>query len=57
MAKSQGCFLSHIPQSLAFWVGLTLASYMSAVITGGWPAVKDLLSRLIRWHVKIIIGL
>lgn len=48
IAESRGLLSFHIPQSLAFWIGLTLATYGTAAITGGWPAVKDLLVRLIR---------
>ncbi|MCB0003509.1 MAG: CPBP family intramembrane metalloprotease [Anaerolineae bacterium] len=44
----------HIPQPLAFWIGLTLAAYVSAALTGGLPAVKDLLSRIVRWRVAPI---
>lgn len=41
----------HIPQSLAFWLGLTIATYMVAMLSGGKKAIMDLLKRLIR--VKI----
>lgn len=54
IAQSRGLISFHIPQSLAFWVGLTLATYITAAITGGWSAVKELLSRLIRWRVQPI---
>lgn len=50
--QSHGVLSFHIPQSLAFWLGLILATYLSAAITGGWLAVKDLLFRLIRWMVS-----
>lgn len=52
IAESRGLLSFHIPQSLAFWIGLTLATYLTAAITGGWPAVKDILMRLIRWRVQ-----
>lgn len=29
-----------------------MATYATAAITGGWPAVKDILLRLIRWRVQ-----
>ena len=54
VAQSRGLLSFHIPQSLAFWIGLTLATYLTAWITGGWPAIKDLLLRLIRWRVHPI---
>ena len=44
----------HLPQSLAFWIGLTAATYMTAAISGGKEAVLDLLKRLIRYKVKIV---
>lgn len=52
IAESRGLLAFHIPQSLAFWIGLNLATYLTAAVTGGWPAVKDLLVRLIRWRVR-----
>lgn len=52
IAESRGLLSFHIPQSLAFWVGLNLATYITAAFTGGWTAIKDLLSRLIRWRVS-----
>jgi uncharacterized protein len=51
LAESRGLLSFHIPQSLAFWIGLNLATYLTAALTGGWAAVKDLLSRLVRWRV------
>ena len=54
IAESRGLLSFHIPQSLAFWIGLTVATYATAAITGGWPAVKDILLRLIRWRVHPI---
>ena len=52
IAESRGLLSFHIPQSLAFWIGLTVATYVTAAITGGWPAIKDILLRLIRWRVQ-----
>lgn len=54
IAQSKGILPFHIPQSLAFWIGLTLATYITAAITGGLPAIKDILKRIIRWRVKPI---
>ncbi len=54
IAQSHGLLPFHIPQALAFWLGLTIATYLTAAVTGGWPAVKDLLLRLIRWKVSPI---
>ena len=51
IAQSTGFLTFHLPQSLAFWIGLNLATYLAAAITGGMPAIKDLLNRLIRWRV------
>ncbi len=42
----------HIPQSLAFWLGITIAVYFAAFISGGKSAVKDLLNRVIRIKIK-----
>ena len=50
IAESRGLIAFHIPQPLAFWIGLNLATYITAAVTGGWVAVKELLSRLIRWR-------
>jgi membrane protease YdiL (CAAX protease family) len=54
IAQTRGILSFHIPQSLAFWVGLTLATFLSAAITGGIPAIKDLFYRMIRWRVNPI---
>lgn len=53
IAQNFGLIGWHIPQPLAFWLGLPLATYGTAAITGGWPAVKDLLLRLIRVKVNV----
>jgi membrane protease YdiL (CAAX protease family) len=52
IAQAYGRLSFHIPQTLAFW-GLILAAYISALVTGGWPAVKEILNRVIRWRVGI----
>ncbi len=49
--QAQGLLSFHIPSALVFWIGLTLAAYLTAALSGGWPAVRDLLARLIRWRV------
>jgi membrane protease YdiL (CAAX protease family) len=51
IAQSRGILSFHIPQPLAFWIGLNLATYLSAALTGGMSAVKDLLGRIVRWRV------
>lgn len=42
----------HIPQPLAFWVELPVATYTTAALTGGWAALTDLLRRLARVKVN-----
>jgi membrane protease YdiL (CAAX protease family) len=54
IAENAGLLGWHIPESLAFWLGLPIAAYGAAALTGGWPAVKDLLLRLIRVRVHPI---
>lgn len=54
IAEQNGLISWHIPQSLAFWLGLPIASFGTAALTGGWPAVKDLLLRIIRVVVNPI---
>ncbi|MBX3196165.1 MAG: CPBP family intramembrane metalloprotease [Microbacteriaceae bacterium] len=62
IAENAGLIGWHVPESLAFWVALPVATYGTAALTGGWPAVKDLLLRLIRvkvswrWYV-LAVGL
>lgn len=62
IAENAGLIGWHIPESLAFWVALPVATYGTAALTGGWAAVKDLLLRLIRvkvnwrWYV-LAVGL
>lgn len=54
IAQSRGLISFHIPQPLAFWIGLNLATYIAAALDGGWPSVRDVLGRLIRWRVHIV---
>jgi membrane protease YdiL (CAAX protease family) len=60
IAENAGLIGWHIPESLAFWIGLPVATFGTAALTGGWTAVKDLLLRLIRvkvnwlWYVLAI---
>lgn len=51
VAQDNGLLSFHIPQSLAFWIGLFIATYIFAFFTGGKPAVKDLAKRVVRWNV------
>lgn len=43
----------HIPQTLAFWLGITIAVYLAAFISGGKKAVRDLLGRIVRVKVQL----
>jgi uncharacterized protein len=54
IGEAQGVLNFHIPQSLAFWIGLNLATYITAIVTGGLPAIKDIVSRIVRWRVNPI---
>lgn len=50
IAQSRGLLSFHIPSALVFWIGLNLATYIAAALSGGWEAVKDVFSRIIRWR-------
>lgn len=52
LLQQRGSLGFHVPSSLAFWLGLTIATYVTAAVTGGWHAVKDLLLRLVRVNVS-----
>lgn len=51
IAEQHGVLSWHVPSSLAFWLGLTIAAYLAAALSGGTPAVLDLLRRLVRVRV------
>lgn len=51
IAEQHGLISWHVPQSLAFWIGLPAAYLCGAVASGGRAALVDLLSRLIRFRV------
>jgi membrane protease YdiL (CAAX protease family) len=51
IAEAAGWIGWHLPPALAFWIGLPIATFGTAAVTGGWPAVKDLLLRMVRWRV------
>ena len=57
IAQNHDVLSFHIPQSLAFWIGLTFATYISAFLAGGIPVIRDLLLRLIRWRVQLMMYL
>ncbi len=51
IAEQRGLLGWHVPQSLAFWIGLPVAWLVAAATSGGRAAVLDLFSRLLRWRV------
>lgn len=51
VAEAAGWIGWHIPSALAFWIGLPVATFGTAALAGGWPAVRDVLLRMIRWRV------
>lgn len=53
LAEQAGWTSWHIPAALAFWIGLPLASFGAAALTGGRAAVIDLLRRLVRGRVGV----
>lgn len=53
LAQQQGIISWHIPQTLAFWIGITTAVYLTAYISGGKKAIMDLISRLTRVKARV----
>ncbi len=51
IARQRGWIGWHVPAPLAFWIGLPVATFGTAALTGGWPSVRDLLRRMIRVRV------
>ncbi|MBW7916197.1 MAG: CPBP family intramembrane metalloprotease [Trueperaceae bacterium] len=51
IAQQRGIISWHVPSSLAFWLGLTIATFGAAALTGGWPALRDVLLRMVRARV------
>jgi uncharacterized protein len=51
VAQARGLLAWHIPSNLAF-AAVATAAYLTAWLSGGWPAVRDLLSRLVRWRAR-----
>ncbi len=49
--EARGLLAFHVPQPLAFWISLPVASYLTAALSGGRPAVIDLVRRTVRWRV------
>lgn len=54
LAHQAGWIGWHVPSSLAFWVGLPVATFGTAALTGGWPSVRDLLLRMVRVRVGVL---
>jgi membrane protease YdiL (CAAX protease family) len=61
IAEDHGATSWHIPAALAFWLGLTTATFGTAAVAEGWLGVKDLLSRVVRarvgwrWYVAALL--
>lgn len=53
LAEQRGLLAWHLPSSLAFWLGLPVATFTAAAVTAGWPAVQDLLLRMVRGRVSV----
>ena len=53
LAEQAGWLAWHLPSSLAFWIALPIATFGTAAYTGGWPAVRDLIVRMIRVRVRV----
>lgn len=51
IAQDHGWTTWHVPQTLAFWLGLTIATFGTAALAEGWPGVKDLLARMARARI------
>ena len=51
IAQQYGLIGWHLPQSLAFWVGLPVAYLVAAASSGGRASLADLARRLLRWRV------
>jgi len=51
IAEQRGLLIWHIPQAMAFWIGLPLACIVGAVAGGGKAGLADLLGRVLAWRV------
>lgn len=51
IAQQKGMIGWHVPSPLAFWLGLPIATFVAAGVSGGWPAILDVLRRMVRWRV------
>lgn len=54
LLEQAGAISWHLPSSLAFWVALPVATFAAAALTGGWPAVRAVLVRMIRVRVRAV---
>lgn len=53
LAHQRGILGWHVPGPLAFWVGLPVATFGAAALTGGVPALRDLVARMVRVRVGV----
>ena len=51
IAQQRGWLAWHLPQSLAFWIGLPVAWVAGSLAGEGPPALRALVGRLLRWNV------
>jgi membrane protease YdiL (CAAX protease family) len=51
IAEQRGLLGWHVPQAMAFWIGLPLACIVGAVAGGGKAGLADLVGRVLAWRV------
>lgn len=51
-AQARGWISFHLPQSLGYWIGLTVATLLVTGLTSGWIGIREVLNRVFRWKVN-----
>jgi hypothetical protein len=52
IGQAYGWLSFRLPQALAFWLGLTIATGLAAALTGGRVTIIDLMRRIVHWRVQ-----
>jgi CAAX amino terminal protease family. len=50
IAEQHGLLGWHLPQGLAFWLGLPVATIAAGLAGGGWPSLRAIIGRLFTWR-------
>jgi uncharacterized protein len=52
VVQAWGWISFHLPQSLGYWIGLTMVSLLVSGLADGWSGIRDIMYRVLRWRTN-----